>query len=645
MKNYFLPFIILVTIFTPIHAQTHLLAQKERKTVTNKKKTIDSIIYFDDAFEFSKQTKDLDHLKKVGFKYQKYLRQNLKNYVKCRIIIEQLITECTAVDNRSCISNAYYEMAILLRTQDSLIPALKAINKSVSLLDNKTSKLEVWRYYSLRGDIVSMFDTDQSLKDFRKAKDHLSEKNSSFEKGYTYRRLVDLLPYKQVDSVFYYSKKQKEFQKIKKGSQEDLDFYNNLADVLLMNDRPKEALELINKHLDWCEFDINFEKCNDPYFLHTFGAIEQRLGNYTSAIKKLEYVKKKYLELKDYGSLVELAQDISKTYELQGNLSASLRELKPIKSLMDSIAVTTARIEMQRAESRKLLKEKIKKIKTLETQKSKISTNFDRLKYFAFGLILVLIAVLFLMTFLNFKNKFRHLRLQQKLNLNRLNTLQSAMSPHFLFNCFSTLQNYILKNEIHLANEYMTQLSRLIRNILSSSETISTTFNKEIEILQTYTKLNQGKICKEIIIEYDISKELIEKDPFIPSMILQPYIENCFVHAFNEDHENCKILLSFHCLNKSVLICKIKDNGIGRVASQIHKKSQGASNNLSIATKNVSERLAIFKDFGYETSGVTTKDLYDANGNSCGTEVTILLPIVEGIKDNFFNNKKTPFND
>ncbi|WP_238807073.1 PAS domain S-box protein [Emticicia aquatica] len=153
-----------------------------------------------------------------------------------------------------------------------------------------------------------------------------------------------------------------------------------------------------------------------------------------------------------------------------------------------------------------------------------------------------------------------------------LRALQMQMNPHFVFNALNSIQSYVMNQDTFTANSYLSKFARLIRLFLDSSRSKFITLAEEINLLTLYIELENirfdNKFDFEITIEPNVSK-YIE----IPTMILQPFVENAINHGLR--YKLTKGFLSIRFYSElGYLICKIEDNGVGRKnAERIQTKS------------------------------------------------------------------------
>ena len=189
--------------------------------------------------------------------------------------------------------------------------------------------------------------------------------------------------------------------------------------------------------------------------------------------------------------------------------------------------------------------------------------------------------------------------------------LKAQMNPHFIFNALNAIQNLILGHRSDKAYKYLGDFSKLVRQVLLNSRKLETTVRTEIEFLTLY--LNLEKLRFEDQIQYEINHSSdFELDQRIPSMVLQPFVENAIVHGLVSQKKlvNPKIVISFED-NEDFIFCEIIDNGIGFVK----KEDQGDKNSLGL--KIISERLEL-----YDATG---QSKYRINSSSEGTTIKLQL--------------------
>jgi sensor histidine kinase YesM len=178
---------------------------------------------------------------------------------------------------------------------------------------------------------------------------------------------------------------------------------------------------------------------------------------------------------------------------------------------------------------------------------------------------------------------------QKRLAETKMEALQSQMNPHFIFNAMNSIQNYIIDNNIDDALMYMGEFSKLIRQTLDNSSKLRINLADEIQYLQTYVRLENMRFKNQVEFELIIGVELDLFETEIPPMLIQPFIENVFVHAFDSHSINPKLIVSF-TQSDNYLFCEIIDNGKGMQSQNLNKLH--VSKGIDLAK----ERIALFQE-------------------------------------------------
>lgn len=215
------------------------------------------------------------------------------------------------------------------------------------------------------------------------------------------------------------------------------------------------------------------------------------------------------------------------------------------------------------------------------------------------------------------------LKLENNLNENKLKLIKAQMNPHFFFNALNTIQSYITTNETEEATEYLNKFSKLTRMILEMTDKNWIAIDEEIKMQTLYLNLQKTRLSN-FDFQIDIKTEGIQ-NATIPTMLLQPYIENAVIHGLAHKLGKRNLWIIFEINNQEQLEITIKDNGIGLTkANNINKKN--TNKNTSFATKATLERLEIINRNDLRIA-VDTNELFDRNEKSEGTEIKITMDL------------------
>lgn len=247
-------------------------------------------------------------------------------------------------------------------------------------------------------------------------------------------------------------------------------------------------------------------------------------------------------------------------------------------------------------------------------------------------LVVFLLAVLFL--WLREKQSIRiRKREEEKTRINsliaqsKLSALQARMNPHFIFNAINSIQNYILKNQPEAAQSYLTKFSRLVRMVLSQSALKTITLKEEIETLSLYIELEKLRFKEAFDYEVRVAASVNTQAIYLPTMLIQPYVENAIWHGLmNLKGSRKGILLIDIATMDNELYIRVEDNGVGRIAASAYRKDK---NYVSAGMMLTEERLRTLQDiFPNGNFKVMVSDL------DIGTRVEIVLSLSH---DDHFN--------
>jgi len=169
-------------------------------------------------------------------------------------------------------------------------------------------------------------------------------------------------------------------------------------------------------------------------------------------------------------------------------------------------------------------------------------------------------AFIFLMLFIRQKQKTKEeLSRKNKVQL-ELKSIYAQLNPHFVFNALSSIQGLINRQDIRGANEYLSDFSKLMRESLQNSDKEVVPLLQEMRTLEVYLKLEQLRFGFKFSIVAADDINLYETG--IPSLLLQPLIENAVKHGVSGLQENGSIAVSFF-REEDTLRVSITDNGNG----------------------------------------------------------------------------------
>ncbi|GAA3779874.1 hypothetical protein GCM10022271_10160 [Corallibacter vietnamensis] len=344
--------------------------------------------------------------------------------------------------------------------------------------------------------------------------------------------------------------------------------------------------------------------------------------------KAIPYLKKSIEVAEDKEDLViqkDATRKLSEVYRDAGDYNKALSTAKVYERLVDELYIKKEQEIIQAARFSRDLANKQNRIMSLENERQLAESKYQltaernkRQKLVIYsligGLVLLLVTAYFM---------FKYIK-QQRLanNLLALKSLRSQMNPHFIFNALNSVNSFIATNDERTANKYLSDFSTLMRTVLENSEKDFIPLEKEIELLELYTKLEhfrfQDKFDYSIIVNDNVEVE----DFQIPPMLLQPYIENAVWHGLRYKTEKGLLQIVVSKKTASEITITITDNGVGRARSRSlktdHQKKQ-----KSTAMNNIKKRVNILNTMYKDKVDVFVDDL--SNAQDTGTKVVVTL--------------------
>lgn len=218
------------------------------------------------------------------------------------------------------------------------------------------------------------------------------------------------------------------------------------------------------------------------------------------------------------------------------------------------------------------------------------------------------------------RQKERSADLDRKMKLLQIQTAQSQLNPHFIFNVLQTMQGQILAGDREEAGENVVKLSQLIRSFLNASvldeeaplsvSGLEIPLSEEAEMLKTYIEFEKEQKDN---FDYKIMVPPNLSDFRVQPLLIQPFVENAIKHGFQDISYRGRLSISFSEEDDEVLVCTVEDNGIGmEAAREIQKNS--IKKYKSLGTKVVMKRIAGLNETGYN---ISVKISVPAGGGTC----------------------------
>ena len=215
------------------------------------------------------------------------------------------------------------------------------------------------------------------------------------------------------------------------------------------------------------------------------------------------------------------------------------------------------------------------------------------------------------------KKEMRIKRLEiQSLNA-KLEALRSQMNPHFIFNTINTIQSQIMTQQSDNAYDSLNTFAKLIRAALEHSTKNFVSLKEDQDFIDNYLKLEALRFDGALDYSIYTDPKLEGINPKVPSLLVQPFIENGIKHGLLHKSSGDKKLKVRYTQCEDNLLIEIEDNGVGRsAAAEINRKNE-KSRHKSYATRAIDDRIKMLNDLDNLDLEIVTEDL------QTGTRVTI----------------------
>lgn len=317
---------------------------------------------------------------------------------------------------------------------------------------------------------------------------------------------------------------------------------------------------------------------------------------------------------------------LADVFVASGNFEKAKEAFNAYTEAVDQLYIKKEQEISQAARISKSIAEKQNRILSLENDRqltlSQMQLSDEKNKrqqliiYSLIGGLFLLVVLAYLM--------YKYIK-QQKLanNLLALKSLRSQMNPHFIFNALNSVNSFIATNDERTANKYLSDFSKLMRAVLENSEEDFIPLEKEIQLIELYTKLEHFRFKDKF--DYKISvEETIDIEAYkIPPMLLQPYIENAVWHGLRYKEDKGILDIKITKKRKDEIEITIADNGIGRKKSKALKTENQKKHN-SKGLGNIKKRVTILNEMYKDKVDISIED-NQLNAEDIGTKVIVTL--------------------
>ncbi len=369
------------------------------------------------------------------------------------------------------------------------------------------------------------------------------------------------------------------------------------------------------------------------------GDTYMHLGNYALAndflLKALSMAK----EFQSKPAIRDAYEQLSALHSAQRNFPQAYDYHQMYVAMKDSVMNEEVTKQLGDLQTKYETGEKDKRIMLLakgkEVQKKESERQATLTKAFAAGLVsIILLGALVIYIFrqrlhlIAKSDEAKEADFNQKVSELEMKAWRAQINPNFLFNCLNAIKLMILNGQKENASRYLTKFSKLVRLILENAEASAVTLESEMTLIESYIQLEGLRLPGRIAYSISVDKSIGIQSTYVPSMLLQPVVENAIWHGIAHRENESKGNISINVTqDNDQLLCTIEDNGVGRDRSrQLHDNS--VINHRAMGMKITEERLRM-RNRKHNGQCIEITDLKDNHNDAVGTRVILYIPIAE----------------
>ncbi len=222
------------------------------------------------------------------------------------------------------------------------------------------------------------------------------------------------------------------------------------------------------------------------------------------------------------------------------------------------------------------------------------------------------------------RNLLRKQMIKEDLLKSQLVALRAQMNPHFLYNVLNTVQGLVYGNRKTEAGALLGNFSDLMRKTLQASDKQLLSLKDEMENIRLYLELEKARFDEGFSYELTINNIEDLSSIYVPSLMLQPFVENSVKHGLMHKQGEKKLSIRFEKKEEGLSVM-VDDNGIGRAHSmEINRRSKNKP--FSFATVALNERMDLFNRLYKQKITCRIIDKTDEQKRPSGTRVELFIP-------------------
>ncbi|HEX5168572.1 MAG TPA: tetratricopeptide repeat protein [Cyclobacteriaceae bacterium] len=539
------------------------------------------------------------------------------------------------------MANALFAIGKIYKARSDFDKAIETYYRLARISERTNNTLELaMTWNSLGGIFRQMQKYDKAIAHYKQANEVYRSLKMTKDYGMGLMNMGNVYNTMKIyDSALHYDTRALEIIRPLKVNYEEAIVLGNLATVYQQMKQYQKALPYELQSLSIKRTLPN--KRSLAFGLHDVGLTYLKLNQFTQADAHLMEGLNLATEIKAKDLLQAFYETLAELALAKNDFRSAYNFILQSQQWKDSVFNEQSAQQINELQAKYEAEKKDNQISLLakegEIQKKEVERQATLKLTFIGGLLLVtLLAGLILYSVLqrlkNQKNmakkdhELTEARFMHEIATLEMKALRAQINPHFLFNCINSINVMIANNENEKASQYLAKFSKLIRQILENSETSNVSLDREMLLVESYIQLEELRFKGKINYQISIDSKISPEDTYLPSMVLQPFVENAIWHGLlhKGKNENGLIRISVQ-EEEQTLRCIVEDNGVGRErARELSGKNILKSKSMGI--KITEDRLRLLsKERLKELVRIT--DLKDALNHALGTRVEINIPI------------------
>ncbi|MGW9684777.1 tetratricopeptide repeat protein [Flagellimonas sp. 2504JD1-5] len=563
-------------------------------------------------------------LDQIGARYR-----NISKFKQAADLHQEALTLAEEANNTGLRVRALNMLGVVYRRTDAIKTALDYNQKALELaeqVENPSTHIKRSINVSLNciGNLYQTLEQyDLAIIQFKRALTLEEELGNKLGLAINHQNIGDCMEYKgDLEGALENYRKSLAYNEEINSDYGRVICKNSLAQIYLKQDMPYAALVLLEPLYEQSKAIGDFF-ITAMVYINT-GWAHTKLGNYTKAQKFIQDGLEMAQSHNLPSNVLYAYQKLSDLEHERGNYQQAYNYYVKADEYDKEISSATNFRYMNDVIVRYEADKKTNQISVLakENEIVRLRLRKNQTTLLVSALIVGLISSILYILYRQYqsKNEKRVLTLEQ-------NMLRSQMNPHFLFNSLNSIKLYIINNEQKNAVHYLNKFSKLVRKILEASSLKEISLAEELETVELYMNIENIRFSNEIDFKIRVDDSLNVDNIKVPSLALQPFLENSLWHGLSPKEGQKMIHLLVKKKAESHVSIEVVDNGVGRDAAQANKANR-VLKRKSVGIRITKERLANFSKDYQNSFDVDIVDLFNDDGESIGTKVVLDIPII-----------------